>query len=202
MGWPHELGPAVASFSRYNAAPTRCIGLPPEVAIQETRTRTMKLIDIIGGVPIPFSYRMAFITNFYREPLLRRMEQEYGIIRPEWTVLICLSFRDGLNPRDICEITEQPRNTISRAVAALVGKGLVSRDEDLNDARRKLLHITDRGRQLYEAIMPMFVERERRMLEHLDDAERRQLGQILEKLCRAAPAWASDQPVSPSRTKR
>lgn len=162
----------------------------------------MKLIDIIAGVPIPYGYRMAFITNFYREPLLRRMEQEFGIIRPEWTVLICLSFRDGLNPRDICEITEQPRNTISRAVAALVGKGLVSRDEDPKDARRKLLHITDRGRQIYEAIMPMFVERERRMLEHLDAEERRQLDQILEKLCRAAPSWTSDAPASLSRTIR
>ena len=87
----------------------------------------MKLIDIVAAVPIRFAYRMAFLTNFYREPLLRQMEKTHGIIRPEWTVLICLAFRDGLNPRDICEITEQPRNTISRATAALVAKGMITR---------------------------------------------------------------------------
>ena len=37
--------------------------------------RKMKLIEIINDTPIPVAYKIAFLTNFYREPLLRRMEQ-------------------------------------------------------------------------------------------------------------------------------
>lgn len=149
----------------------------------------MKLIDIVAATPLPLAYRMAFVTNFYREPLLRRMEKDFGLIRPEWTILICLTFRDGLNPRDICEITEQPRNTISRGVAALVRKGLVAQATDPEDARRVVLHLTEHGRAMYAAIMPMFVEGEARIAAALDPDERVQLEALLDKLCRSVADW-------------
>lgn len=150
----------------------------------------MKLIDIVDGTPIRFAYRIAFLTNFLREPLLRRMEKEFGIIRPEWTVLICLAFRDGLNPRDICEITEQPSNTVSRGVAALARKGLVTTEPDPDDARRTVLRLTPAGRATHDAIMPMFVEGERRMLACLTEDEVQALDRLLDKLARATPDWA------------
>lgn len=149
----------------------------------------MKLLDIIDNTPIRFGYRIAFLTNFFREPLLRRMEQEFDIIRPEWTVLICLAYRDNLNPRDICEITEQPRNTVSRAAAALVAKGLISSRTDPKDARRTILTLSPQGRSLYEAIMPMFVEGEKQMLACLSPAEQETLDGLLDKLSRAVPDW-------------
>lgn len=149
----------------------------------------MKLIDIVAGTPIPIAYRLAFLTNFYREPLMRRMEQEHGLIRPEWTILICLVYRDGLNPRDICEITEQPRNTISRSVASLEAKGFVRREPDPGDARRLMLRLTPAGRAAYDVIMPMFVEGEARLLACLEPSERETLEGLLDKLCRAVPRW-------------
>lgn len=151
----------------------------------------MKLIDIVGGTPLPLTYRIAFITNFYREPLLRRMEREFGLMRPEWTVLICLTYRDGLNPRDICEITEQPRNTVSRGVAALVRKGLVRQEADPDDARRTLLWLTDAGRATYEVVMPIFVEGEMRVEAALTKDERQTLEGLLDKLCRSVEQWRS-----------
>ncbi len=152
----------------------------------------MKLIDIIDATPIRFAYRLAFLTNFYREPLLRRIERDYGIIRPEWTVLICLTFRNGLNPRDICEITEQPSNTVSRGVASLVAKGLVERRPDPEDARRALLFLTPAGRTLHDTIMPHLERGEAAMLACLTPAERDTLDRLLEKLARDTPRWSKD----------
>lgn len=151
----------------------------------------MKLIDIVGGTPLPLAYRIAFITNFYREPLLRQMEREFGLMRPEWTILICLTFHDGLNPRDICEITEQPRNTISRGVAALARKGMVVQAPDPEDARRILLHLTEQGRGAYEAIMPIFVAGEARLAAVLTEDEHKTLETLLDKLCRNVERWRS-----------
>ena len=151
----------------------------------------MKLIDLVGATPLPLAYRIAFITNFYREPLLRRMEREFGLMRPEWTILICLTFRDGLNPRDICEITEQPRNTISRGVAALVRKGLVVQTPDPEDARRIVLHLTDEGRATYDAVMPLFVRGEAQLAAVLTETERATLEALLDKLCRHVAHWRS-----------
>jgi len=154
----------------------------------------VKLIDIVGATPLPLAYRIAFITNFYREPLLRRMEREFGLMRPEWTILICLTYRDGLNPRDICEITEQPRNTISRGVAALVRKGLVVQAPDPDDARRVLLRLTDAGRATHDAVMPLFVEGEARLAAALTEAERATLEALLDKLCRSVEDWRAPAP--------
>jgi DNA-binding MarR family transcriptional regulator len=150
----------------------------------------MKLLGIIDRTPIRFAYRLTFLSSFHREPLLRRIEREHGIIGPEWTVLFCLSYRDGLNPRDICEISELPRNTISRGVASLERKGLIRTSADREDGRRRLLFLTDDGRTTHAAIMPLFAEREAAMLRCLSADERVVLDGLLDKMCRDVPSWS------------
>lgn len=154
----------------------------------------MDLIDILDAVPIPIAYRIAFITNFYREPLLRRIEREHGVIRPEWTVLICLRFRDDICARDICAITEQPSNTVSRAVASLEGKGLIVGAPDSSDGRRRNLRLTDAGKALHDRLMEPFVEAEAEMTGVLTAAEKTQLVQLLDKIARDAPRWQGSKP--------
>jgi DNA-binding MarR family transcriptional regulator len=152
----------------------------------------MKLIDILDATPFPIGYRIAFLTNFWREPLLRRMERETGLIRPELTVLMCLSFRGDLNARDICEITEQPSNTVSRAVSSLVRKGYISRRQDTVDTRRQVLNITDSGRAVHEQVMAMFAAAETRMLGALSQKEQAELHHLLDKLARSVEDWRPD----------
>ena len=148
---PARPGALRVSLARGPRHVERKSGAPPG-------RRRLKLLGILDGVPIPIGYRVAFLTAFYREPLLRRMEREHGIIRPEWTVLVCLAYRDGLNARDVAEITEQPSNTVSRGVASLVAKGLVARRPDPADARRGLLqHLLPEGRRVHDAVMATFV---------------------------------------------
>lgn len=69
------------------------------------------------------------------------MEKEFGLIRPELTVPICLRFKPQSNARDICEITEQPPNTVSRAGVSLEEKNYITRSRDNQDARRIKLRI-------------------------------------------------------------
>lgn len=149
----------------------------------------MKLIDIINATPIPFGYRIAFLTNFFREPVLRRIEQEFGIIRPEWTVLICLRFQDGISQKDICEITEQPSNTVSRGVRSLEAKGHVQRSSDPKDGRSAVLKITESGRTIHDSAMQICIEGEAKMMACLNDQDRADLDRLLNKMCRAVPDW-------------
>ena len=149
----------------------------------------MKLIDILDSTPFPIGYRIAFITNFLREPLLRKMERDYGIIRPELTVLMCLSFRDNVHARDICEVTEQPSNTVSRAVSSLEKKGLLQRTKDSVDTRRQVLNITADGRDIHDKIIALFANAENAMLAGLTQVEQNQLHSLLDKVARSVEAW-------------
>ena len=72
---------------------------------------------------------------------------------------------------------------------SLEGKHYISRGTDSVDARRAVLQITRRGRELYHQIMPMFVAGEQAMLACLSPTELEQLDQILNKMCRAVPDW-------------
>lgn len=151
----------------------------------------MKLIDILDATPFPIGYRIAFITNFLREPLLRQMEKDYGIIRPELTVLMCLSFRDDVHARDICEVTEQPSNTVSRAVGSLEKKGLIQRTKDSVDTRRQVLNITAEGRVIHDKIITLFADAESAMLAGLTQGEQDHLRSLLDTVARSVEAWKS-----------
>lgn len=152
----------------------------------------MKLLDILDATPIPIGYRIAFITNFMREPVLREMERKFDIIRPELTVLMCTHFQDGVHARDICEITEQPPNTVSRGVASLERKGLIKRSRDKEDTRRQTLTITPAGKKLHDQIMGMFEQTETKMLAGLTQKEKSQLFSLLDKVARDVEQWRSE----------
>jgi len=149
----------------------------------------MKLIDILDATQIDIGYRLAFVTNFWREPLLRRMEREMSLIRPELTVLMCLDFREGLNARDICEVTKQPSNTVSRAVASLLGKAMITRRENREDRRRKLLFLEPAGRRAHDAVLAMFAEAEAHLIAVLSEEERTVLRRLLDRMARDVPRW-------------
>lgn len=152
----------------------------------------MKLLDILDATPIPVAYRLSFLTNFWREPLLRWMERETGLIRPELTVLICLAYQPDLYARDICEITEQPPNTVSRAVFSLVEKKFITRTRDQADARRQVLNITPQGRAQHDDLMTYFAASESRMLSTLNAQEVATLTKLLDKLARDVSRWHRD----------
>ena len=151
----------------------------------------MKLIGILDAVSFPIGYRVAFITNFMREPILRWMERELGIIRPELTVLMCVSFSQDVHARDICEITEQPSNTVSRAVASLEKKGFISRTRDQVDTRRQVLNITVAGQEMHDIVIERFQSAETRLLETLNAKERAELLNLLDKVSRGVGDWKS-----------
>ena len=96
------------------------------------------------------------------------------------------------NARDICEITEQPSNTVSRAVVSLEEKSYITRSRDNLDARRIKLRITDSGQAVHDDLMKMFSQAEEVMLKHLTQKEVDRLNALLDKLARSAPQWSTD----------
>lgn len=149
----------------------------------------MKLLDIVNATSFSYGYRISFLTNFFREPFLRKIDREYGITRPELTILLCLMYREGITQRDICEVTEQLRNSISRAARLLESKGLISQQSDTEDGRRILLNLTQAGRDIHDDFIPLIEQAEQKMLSCLETEEREQLDVLLNKMARAVPNW-------------
>ena len=148
--------------------------------------------ELANRSTIPFAYRMAYVINWYREPLLKQIESDFGFSRPEWTVLLCLSLGDTMISKDIARITGQPRNSISRAVERLVSKRLIRRSCHGDDRRKSYLDSTERGQALFQEMVVRFEARERQMLSALSAAEQVTLDRILNKLTANVPRWQDD----------
>lgn len=147
---------------------------------------------VLDGTEIRIAYKMGYVLNFYREPAFRRIEQRYGITRPEIVTLIFLAYRDGATARDICRYTGHLKANISRGIIALEAKGLLRRERGLADSRLQKLHITPAGRALYRKYIPALRKRERAMLGCLDKSERATFEALLDKLATHVPSWSSD----------
>ena len=135
------------------------------------------------------AWRLNFLANFFTGPLYRDLDARFGISRPEFVILYCLSQRPDLVARDICLVTGMPKNSISRAVSDLIGKGLVERRTDPADRRAKRLALRDAGRRLLDDAVPMAVARQTAMLAVLHPEEAAAWDALTCKLLRAMPGW-------------
>jgi DNA-binding MarR family transcriptional regulator len=145
---------------------------------------------ILKNNPIPAAYRINYVANFYVGPLIANMEKQFGLTRPEWIVLFCLTQQPRLNAQQISIVTGRAKTSIAGAVKLLQKKKLILRKTDAVDTRRRVLHLTDAGRALYKSILGDFVKREADMLTGLNAGERRLLIRLFDKMIDNSGDWA------------
>jgi len=145
----------------------------------------MKLRHITFDNPIPIYFKIAFLTNHFRDPTNRRLESRHGLTRPEFTILFCLAQQDEISAIDVADITQVPANTLSRGVSMLEQKKLITRTGDPVDRRRALLSLTRKGARMYELILADLKEANDEMIAALSKEEQRQLDRLLTKMCAA-----------------
>ena len=72
--------------------------------------------------------------------------------------------------------------TVSLRLDRLEQRGLTQRQPDPDDGRGALVSLTDRGRELFEAVAPEHLANAQELLAGLTDRDRAQLGELLGKL--------------------
>lgn len=140
-------------------------------------------------VPIRFAFRISLLANLYTGSVYREVAARHGIARSEYLILFCLKLLGELTAQDIVEITGRPKNSISRAVTAMVDRGFVSRRTDPDNGRRAPMLLTRAGEEIYEATVDLFRDCETAMLSTLDAEERATLDRLLDKLAHRDDAW-------------
>lgn len=144
---------------------------------------------IVENNPIGYFFRIVFLSNNYRDPLLRKFKNDYDLTRPEFSILISLGFQEGISAIEISDITRQPQNTISRGVFLLSKKKLIKKVNDKEDKRIYRLYLTDKGRKVQKQLMTYLIEADAKMVDCLTSREREQLEKLLSKMCASAPTF-------------
>lgn len=152
--------------------------------------RRETLAAVLKGNPLPIAYRLSYVANFYVGPLVKNMEQTFGLSRPEWIILFCLHQRSDLSAQQISNVSGRPKTSISAAVRQLQDKKLIVRSADVRDGRRLVLHLTDAGRRIYREIIAKFTAREADMMACLNRDDRRTFLELLNKIIDNSASWA------------
>ena len=147
---------------------------------------------ILDEVSIRIGYRVSYLANFFTVPVYRVLEATENLTRPEYITLLCLSHCGSLTAQDISNMTGRPKNSVSRAVHKLVGRGLISRVAAPQDPRQAQLDLLPAGRAMLDRTLPLFVDREAGMLAPLSAEERQQFDSLLTKLVHRTDGWARE----------
>lgn len=139
---------------------------------------------------------MDFARRFgllYREVYLRavrRIDDGRERLSPETTALLLHLAQAG--PSTLTELArhlQRSASTLSAKVSALESAGLLSRQRDADDARSSLIWLAPAGREaLLLALEVLDAPRIAEAAVALDDAQRHQLIEALQRLVQAIPA--------------
>jgi len=124
---------------------------------------------------------LSYVTSAIIIPTYDEIKNDFGIVRAEYLLLLCLSHFAVLTAQDVSRLTGRPRNSISRAVNRMLQKGYIKRAPDPNDGRQSKLTITASGRKLHRRIAKHMTLRKENILAALTANERKTLQTLLRK---------------------
>ncbi|HWM83087.1 MarR family winged helix-turn-helix transcriptional regulator [Pseudorhodoplanes sp.] len=127
-------------------------------------------------------YRLNVVSALTSQALSRIYAERYGIGVPEWRVLVTLGQYGTMTGKAIGQHSHMHKTKVSRAVALLEKRKLVTRKVNHNDQREAFLSLTTAGRTIYVDLVPTALDFERELLDALDPSERAMLDRMLDKL--------------------
>ena len=115
----------------------------------------------------------------------RLLQSESNVSPADFAVLVHLTDTPEGRQRyqDLARALEWEKSRMSHHIARMAGRGMVVREECLEDARGAFVVITDVGRAAVEAAAPRHVEAVRELfMDHVTPAELRVLAEISERV--------------------
>ena len=108
--------------------------------------------NIFEAVEFPDAYKVSYLANAIVFPTYEDVRKDFGLVRAEYHLLLCLAHYSELTAQDVARITRRPRNSISRAVHRMLDLGFLKRVPDPSDARQAKLRITKEGKIMHKKI--------------------------------------------------
>jgi DNA-binding MarR family transcriptional regulator len=127
-------------------------------------------------------YRLSVLAQLVSESLHDLYAGPFGLTVTQWRVMAALGRFAPLTASDVGQRIVMDKVAVSRAVAALMKRGLVERATDRRDRRRASLKLSARGRAMHGRIVPVALAYEARLRDALTEAERHQFDALSERL--------------------
>ncbi|KCZ52756.1 MarR family winged helix-turn-helix transcriptional regulator [Hyphomonas pacifica] len=138
-------------------------------------------------------YRLSVLSNTVSRGIANLYDREFGLTIWQWRVMAVTGDTPGISATDIGQRTAMDKVAVSRAVAGLIELGYMERKTSESDGRRSQLFLTPAGQDIYEMIVPIALEAERKLMAPLTSEEQAELSRLMQKLAGSAsperPLW-------------
>lgn len=140
--------------------------------------------------PMMILGRLLELTNRVSDALIEPVFRAHGLKRGEFDVLATLR-RSGppyaLTPTALYTSTMISSGGMTARLDRLDAAALIRRMPNPQDRRGQLVGLTDKGRELIEAMLPTYVEAQKRAVAALDEAEQAAMSGLLARLIAGLP---------------
>ena len=145
-----------------------------------------RFMSTVKPAPITLENFLPYVMNRMAENISTELSSiyrgNYNLNVAQWRIIANLAQHQTLLAQDIVKFTDMEKSMISRAVNALVDRGLVVGEQAEGDNRAKNLRLTPQGDTLYQAIVPEVLAWEKDLLSCLSKTQQSDLLSSLEKL--------------------
>jgi DNA-binding MarR family transcriptional regulator len=100
----------------------------------------------------------------------------------QFSLLRAVGFSGGQSQRALAERLNVPTSSMVATIDDLETRGLIERRPSADDRRVKALHLTDKGRELLQEVLPVAMDTELRIRDALGPEESSKLGETLRKI--------------------
>jgi DNA-binding MarR family transcriptional regulator len=140
-------------------------------------------------------YQLNVAASLVSQALSRIYADRYGLSVPEWRVLVTLGEFETMTGKAVGAHTHMHKTKVSRAVALLESRNLISLRANLSDLRESFLSLTPEGRAIYTDLAPGAIAFARHLIEAIDPADRAAFARALQQLIRRAKPLAAEAEI-------
>ena len=134
------------------------------------------------------------MASLVSQALSRIYAERYGIGVPEWRVLVTLGQYRHDDRQGDRRHSHMHKTKVSRAVALLEQRKLVTRRANRADLREAFLSLTPAGRAMYDDLAPIALDFARRLADAIDPADRAAFERAIDRLTERSRKLAPNSP--------
>lgn len=127
-------------------------------------------------------YRLSVLTNKISASLAAIYHERFGISIPEWRVLANLGRFGPMSAIEVAARGSMDKVRVSRTIAKMRERGLVTRRTDPADNRASILTLSADGKRMFNRIAPMALAWEAEFLAPFDADELAKLDDLIGRL--------------------
>ncbi|KID55722.1 MarR family transcriptional regulator [Pseudoalteromonas luteoviolacea] len=136
------------------------------------------ILDISQFLP----YQLVALSTKVSNDFAQVYSQEAGLTQAQWRVLSHVINIEFATAKQICELANMDKSTVSRAIKQLEEKQILTLTKHPEDKRATVIACTDEGVSLFKQLTPKAQEWEQSLLSNFSDSEKSTLKMLIEKL--------------------